>query len=85
MIDVRKAVFPVLQELSQKEYLKNTDSLQGDLGLDSLGMVTLLVELEDALDIILDESDMNPFDLTTVGDVVALAERYIGEHHGKKS
>lgn len=47
-------------------------------------MVTLLVELEDALGIELDESDMNPFDLTTAEDVIALAERYAGEAYEKE-
>lgn len=51
--------------------------LQKDLALDSLEMVTLLVMLEEIFEITLDESDMNPFDLTTVADVVKLVEKYV--------
>lgn len=51
-------------------------SLQNNLGLDSLEMVLLLVEIEDSFDIEIKESDMNPFDLQTVSDVVMLVERY---------
>ena len=51
-------------------------SLQNNLGLDSLEMVLLLVEIEDSFDIEIKESDMNPFDLKTVSDVVMLVERY---------
>jgi acyl carrier protein len=51
--------------------------LAKDIGLDSLGMVTLLVMLEDEFRIELNESDMNPFDLLTVGDVIRLVEKYM--------
>ncbi|MBQ8189898.1 MAG: acyl carrier protein [Lachnospiraceae bacterium] len=74
-------VVEILKELSGMEEMKPTDGLQSDLGLDSLMMVTLLVELEEALGIELDEADMNPFDLNTVGDVVALAGKYCGEQY----
>lgn len=76
---VKEKVYEILQELSCEENIKDEDSLQQNLALDSLAMVTLLVELEEALDIQLDEADMNPFDLLTVGDVVRLAEKYRGE------
>lgn len=51
-------------------------SLQNNLGLDSLEMVLLLVEIEDSFDIEIKETDMNPFNLKTVSDVVMLVERY---------
>ena len=47
-------------------------------GLDSLRLVTLLVMLEEGFRIVLDEADMNPFDLLTVAHVVGLVEKYIG-------
>ena len=52
--------------------------MQGDLALDSLLMVTLLVEIEEAFEIELDESDMNPFDLVTAQDAVDLVKKYCG-------
>ena len=76
---IKEIVYEILKELSCEKDFKDCDSLQENLMLDSLSMVTLLVEIEEALNIQLDESDMNPFDLTTVGDVVHLAERYEGE------
>ena len=69
----------ILTELSGLESIAATDTLDFDLGLDSLNMVLLLIELEKNFDILLDESDMNPFDLTTVADVVTLVEKYIGD------
>lgn len=51
--------------------------MQDDIGLDSLGLVTLLIELEDAFSITLDESDMNPFELLTVMDVIDMVNEYI--------
>ena len=73
-------VTSVLFELSGNENIELNHSLQNDLGLDSLQMVTLLVMIEDTFEIVLDEADMNPFDLTTVLDVVNLTEKYI---HGE--
>ncbi len=78
-MEYREKVYEILKALSGAEKIGDSDSLQGDLLLDSLAMVTLLIEIEEALHIRLDESDMNPFDLVTAGDVVRLAEKYGGE------
>ena len=67
-----------LKSMSGLENIGENDRLQVDIALDSLEMVLLLVELEDTLGVELDESDMNPFDLSTVADLVRLAERYCG-------
>ena len=47
------------------------------MGFDSLRMVLLLLELEEAFGIELDESDLNPFKLITVKDVINLSEKYV--------
>ena len=70
-----------MKKLSCTEEVNDNDRLQEDLVLDSLAMVTLLIELEDTLNIQLDEADMNPFDLVTVADVIKLAEKYIGDNN----
>ncbi len=75
----RDEVFSLLAELCGSAEMDEGSSLQTELGLDSLGLVTLLVELEEMLGITLDESDMDPFALLTVGDVVRLAQKYGGE------
>lgn len=69
----------ILSELSGEEIIENDSSLQGDLMLDSLAMVTLLINIEEAFNIELDESDMNPFDLNTVQDLITLVQKYRGE------
>ena len=51
--------------------------MQNDIGLDTLGIVTLLFELEERLGIELDEFDLNPLDLVTVFDVTELIEKYL--------
>lgn len=77
-MDIKEKVKEILFELSGEEVVGLQTELQNDLSLDSLLMVTLLMELEEAFSIELDESDMNPFDLITVQDVVNLAEKYVG-------
>lgn len=78
-MNVEEKVIEILKELSGEETINETDILKEDIHLDSLGMVTLLVEIEDVFDIRLDESDMNPFDLITVQDVVNLVGKYVGD------
>lgn len=75
---LKNQVIELLCELSGKEEVNVSDTLQIDLGFDSLGLVALLLALEDAFGFILDETDMNPFDLSTVQDVVRLTEKYYG-------
>ncbi len=74
--NIKEKVNKLLRELSGIESVNISDNLQDDLGLDSLSLVALLLELEDAFDIILNEVDMNPLDLITVEDVIYLAEKY---------
>lgn len=69
-------VIDIIKNISGENNICEQDALQNDIGLDSLGMVTLLMELEEMLAVQLDESDMNPFDLSTVADVVRLAKKY---------
>lgn len=71
-------VVKILTDLSGVKSIRAEHALGADLGLDSLRMVTLLLLLEDTFGIRLEESDMNPFDLITVSDVVNLVEKYTG-------
>ena len=71
-------VCAILSELSGVETVYLEHGLQSDLGLDSLQMVMLLMMLEESFQITLDESDMNPFDLANVWQVVDLVKKYEG-------
>ena len=75
---ISNKVTDILKELSSVETICLEQELQRDLGLDSLQMVTLLIMLEENFQIVLDESDMNPFDLVSVWQVVNLVEKYVG-------
>lgn len=80
---IEERIKSILFELSGEEDIDNIASLQEDIALDSLAMVTLLIEVESAFDIQLDESDMNPFDLNTVQDLVDLVNKYRGQDYAK--
>lgn len=77
-MEIFDKVTVILSELSGMESICLEHELQRDLGLDSLQMVTLLILLEENFQIVLDESDMNPFDLINVWHVVDLVEKYVG-------
>ena len=75
----------ILRELSGINEIKPEDRLDEDLALDSLSMVTLLLEIEECFGIELDESDMDPYDLKTVGDAVGLIKKYCGDENVQSS
>ena len=79
MSNVFEKTVEILKRLSGTEAISLDQHLQADLALDSLFMVTLLIEIEETFNIVLDESDMNPYDLTTVQSVVDLVNKYIGD------
>ena len=68
----------ILFELCGIENIYLEQELQGDLALNSLQMITLIIMLEEKFQITLDESDMNPFDLISVLHIVKLIEKYVG-------
>ena len=80
-MNIETKVKEILCKLSGEETIENTDRLQGDLALDSLMMVTMLVEIEETFEIELDEADMNPFDLGTVQNVIDMVAKYCGDEN----
>mgnify|MGYP003399600371 CR=1 FL=1 len=76
-MNIREKVYEIIQNLCGKSNVMLNNELQKDLGLDSLMLVSLLIEIEEVFSIELDESDMNPFELLIVGDVIELVERYV--------
>ena len=79
----KERVFQLLRKLSGVEKVDEKDSLLGNLGLDSLNMITMLLDIESEFDIRLNESDMNPYDLVRVSDVIRLVEKYVGGRYEK--
>ena len=75
--EIASKMVDILSKLSGTDNIENHHKLQEDLGLDSLGLVSLLVSIEEEFDITLDASDMNPFDLVYVSDAINLVEKYI--------
>lgn len=76
-MELQGRVFELLAELTAIEEISEYDELAGDLGLDSLGMITLLVAIEDTFQIELEESDMDPLVLQTVDDIIKLLGKYL--------
>ncbi len=76
-ISIEKQVTDILEELALTPVEGMEKELINDLALDSLRLVMLLVNLEETFEIELDESDMNPFQLITVQDVINLVAKYM--------
>ena len=82
MKNVKEGVFKILSDLSGVSVNEAQMRLVEDIGLDSLMLVTMLIEIEEEFNIELNESDMNPYDFITAGDVIARTERYVGDVNG---
>lgn len=78
-MNTEEKVKNILSELSGNPVIDSRMTLQDELALDSLSMVALLIEIEEAFGIELDEADMNPYDLNTVQDVINMVDKYRGE------
>lgn len=74
---MKEKVIEILREISGCNDITEETSLLDDLGLDSLELVALLVEIEDSFGIELEESDMDPFALANTSDVMELVLKYL--------
>jgi len=75
-VKVKENVIKIIRDISGEKSIKTTATLKEDLALDSFSMVRLLVEIEEVFTIELNESDMNPFELTTVQNVIDMVSKY---------
>ena len=66
----------VLLDLSFLDEIHEWQRLKEDLGLDSLSLTNLMVELEQAFEMVFSMDDVDPADFGTVGDVYMLMEKY---------
>lgn len=78
---IEEKIKDILCKLSGQENLESAMTLQGDLGLDSLSMIMMLVEIEDVFKIQLNESDLNPYDLNTIQNVIDMISKYWGDEN----
>lgn len=74
---MKTLVNEILKEKSFCDNITPKLKLNEDLGLDSLNIVELMVELEERFDIEIDESDLDPATLQTVEQVYALVTKYV--------
>ena len=76
---VQSKVNEVLLKLSFLDEIHEMQRLREDLGLDSLSLVNLMVELEETFAVELQMEDLDPANFSTVADVYALMEKYTEE------
>lgn len=76
MIDTRNIVNSIIMDKKFSETITAEMELKGDLGIDSLSLVELVVDLEEHFNIEFDESDLDPANLKTVGSIYSLVDKY---------
>lgn len=72
-LSLEETVLQIIKDMSVTCETPGIDNLLlEDLGYDSLGMVDLIVELEDTLNITFDISELDPNALKKVNDIINL-------------
>lgn len=69
-------VLNIIKRSSMADEVLSNMKIKEDLGIDSLRIVELIVEIEETLDIEFEESDLDPSRLITVEDLISLVEKY---------
>ena len=86
IVTIKERTIEIIENICTEKISNTSARLLDDLSMDSLRMVVLLVMIEDTFEIELDESDMNPFALITVQDVINLVAKYkvesVGDENG---
>lgn len=73
---IKDKVMEMLEDLCNEKITDTATQLQSDLHMNSLQLVMMVVMIEEVFNIELDESDMNPFALINVQDIIKLVEKY---------
>ncbi len=77
MNSMKEMINSILAEKKFSDVITPDMSLSEDLGFDSLSLVELIVDLEDRFDIEIDESDLDPGHIKTVGQIYSLVDKYL--------
>ena len=80
-MSIEERTINVLVELSGMQDITKSTVIKNDLGLDSLKLVIMLLNIEEEFSIELDESDMNPYDYETVEDIINLVKKTVDRAH----
>lgn len=81
MNSTREMINSILAEKKFSDVITPDMSLSEDLGFDSLSLVELIVDLENRFDIEIDESDLDPGHIKTVGQIYLLVDKYLEEEY----
>ena len=77
MGDMKTTINSILTQKRFSDIIDVDMDLGEDLGFDSLSLVELIVDLESRFDIEIDESDLEPKRLKTVGQIYKLVDKYL--------
>ena len=76
MNSTKEIINSIITEKRFSDTITADMNLSDDLGFDSLSLVELIVDLEDRFNIEIEESDLDPAQIKTVGQVYALVDKY---------
>ena len=78
-MEIRKKIVKIVKEISGAKKVALDSLLKKDLAIDSLGMVNIILSIEEELSIELNEADLDPSLLNKVSDIIELVKKYTEE------
>lgn len=74
-LKITNEVIDLAYDVAEVEVLED-DNLK-EYGMDSIALVSLIVEIEMKYNIIFTDDDLNPNNLTTIKNIVDMMEKYL--------
>ena len=74
-LKITKEVIGLAYDVAEVEVLED-DNLK-EYGMDSIALVSLIVEIEMKYNITFSDDDLNPNNLTTIKNIVDMMEKYL--------
>lgn len=75
-MNIESKTLQIIASLSWEENITLEDTL-ASLGIDSIVLIEIIIALEDWFEIQFNSSDLDPFELVTVADVIDLVKRTV--------
>ena len=76
-MNVKEIVYSCINKVVFVDDIEESNDLKEDLGLESLSLVSVIVEIEDSCNILFDDADLDPAGITSVYDLLKLTEKYV--------
>lgn len=74
---MKEKIFKIIKDLSNTDIELSEETLLSDIGINSLKLVTLIVTLEEELNVQFDDSDLSTQQIKTIGNIIVMISKVL--------